>query len=34
MEVTKQSVSGKVWDSLPKRVRAPYAKIDCLPLDT
>ena len=34
MEVIKQLVSGKVWDSLPKRVTAPYAKTNCLPSDT
>ena len=27
-EVTNQSISGKVWDSLPKKVIALYAKID------
>ena len=28
MEVINQSVSGMVWESLPKRVIAPYAKTD------
>jgi hypothetical protein len=34
MEVKNRSVSRKVWDSLPKRVIAPYVKTDRLPLDT
>jgi hypothetical protein len=30
MRVTKSLVSRKVWDSLPERVIAPYAKADDL----
>ena len=32
IRVTNQFVSKKVWESLPKRVIAPYAKIEYLPL--
>jgi hypothetical protein len=34
MEVTKYFVSGKVWESLPKRVTVPYAKTKYLPPGT
>ena len=33
-EVTKRLVSRKVWESLPKRVIAPYMKTSRLPSDT
>ena len=34
MRVTKREVSRMVWDSLPKRVIAPYAKTERLSLGT
>jgi hypothetical protein len=32
MEVINQMISRMVWESLPKRVIVPYAKINWLPL--